>query len=363
MADEKVLSRDEMLQNALAEGEANVNIDAVAEKDEELSVEDIRKAVGESAEGVSDEDLLKAWNEAQGEGTEKQTVEPLKLEGFKLYDKDQEIDVSKLKPEEAAMLKKVLEWQIGYQAMNKEQRKTLKDLARVASLGHYNESKMQQVVTERAEAAKRAREFEAKVTKYEQERGTWDQALTALINGNAKPMQDLALAYQAALGNAPASSTLVSTSPEDEATGQQFVLTTVVPRSQELAQQYGANAQEITNMALYLMNQEGEFLTEDKINAILQYELPHIIENAGYAANGTKTSAPVDDPRATEIAELKAAVQALQAGQGNKLTQAIRDKSKKAPPAGGGVAGGPTDGQKRFKSKAEMYEYLQSSGE
>lgn len=357
--------RDEMINAAMAEGELASSLDTLAEK-EDVTVEDLRQALGATAQGLSDEELMAEWQKAQvddsataGEPKNTETAPTFALpSGLKLYDdKGVEVDVKALKPEEVAILQRVLGYQWGYQALGKEQRKTIDQIARVASLGHYNEQKMQSLLGERSQAMRERQEALGKIEQYEQDRRVWDQALTALANGNAEPIQRLAQAFQQALSTLPAQPAVSTQDAEFEQIGTQWFMANALPRATELAQQYNANVGEITQAMIDMFVQEGEFLTPAKIEAILQYEIPALLERNGYAANGQRvdrsTGTGADQ---TEIAALKKQVAELVAATKNAETQRLR--GKRAPAAGGGSTPSGSEVMPDFKSKEDYKRWI-----
>lgn len=357
----------DLVAEAMAEAERNARLGELGEGD--FTSAQLREALGDAAEGLSDDELMAEWQKAQAAGAKPEdgseeeekpeaTSEPVKLEGFKLYDAQGNEIVDPTKVSALDLLTGKV--QIGYNALSKEQRKNLRDLTRVASLGHYNEQKMTTVLAERQQAMQRAHEASQKITQYEADRRVWDQALTALVNGNGEPMQRLALAYQQALQSMPNQPLAAPTADQDaefSAAGQQFFSETIVPRAQELATQYGANAIEIAQYIVHMCEQEGEFLTREKIDAILQYEMPAILEQNGYAAGAAAPASNGADPRDAEIAKLKAQVQEILATQKNNSTQNIRTKGKKAPPSGRGVPPA-TITVPEMTSRQDMLKYL-----
>lgn len=363
---------DDIVAAAMQEGELDARLGELAEGDEELTADQLRSALGDVAADLTDEELLAEWKKAQtaetGDATttdddekpETPVAEALKLEGFKLYDAEGKEIADLTKVSAADLLSGKI--QIGYNALSKEQRKNLRDLTRVASLGHYNEKVLLDTRGERQQAVQRALAAEAKVTEFGNIQRTWDAALTALVNGNPEPIQRLALAYQQALaqgGNpAPGRPDASPQNAEEDAVGQQFFQEHMAPRAQELATQYGGNAIEIAQYMLWLCEQEGDFLTPEKIQAIMLYEMPAILESKGYSSNGKPAALPQGDgdPRDAKIAALEKRLSGLEAGKANTTTQRLREK-KKAPPAGGGSTPGAVS-VPEMKTREDMKRFL-----
>jgi len=370
---------DDIVAQTLADSEFDARLGDLAGGENDYTPAQLREQLGEISEGMTDEELTTEWAKARESATEEDddaapgteappivapTTAPFKLEGFKLFDaKGAEIkDPTKV----SALDLLTGKVQVGYNALSKEQRKSLRDLTRVASLGHYNEKVLVDTRAERAQAMQRAVAAESQVAQFNNERRVWDTALTALVNGNPEPIQRLAVAYQQALaqGGAPASNGREAAPADDsrfDEIGQQFFNENIVPRAQELATQYGANAIEIAQYVLYLCEQEGDFLTPDKIQAILQYEMPAILEGHGYAANGKSVAQPQadGDPRDKTIADLTKRLTALEAGKTNASTERLRGKTRKAPPSGGGsTPGGGETMPADVNTREKMRQYL-----
>lgn len=342
----------------------------LAEREGELTAADLRQAVGADAEGMSDAELLAAYKAAevaQAAGTAGATdgsddeAPAFKLP-FPIYDAQgvKIEDVSKLTVQDLLSGKV----QVEYQAMGKSQRKAFADLVRTAANGHYNESKMATLMSERGQAYDQLQKIRDEHSAWAGERQSWNKVLDAALAGNVAPLQQLIQAYATELGKAaPAAAPEAegSYSPEAIAEGQRYVMTT----AQKLASEYGADASEVMNVFLDMINKEpADFLTKEKIEAIAQYELPAVIEAAGYARNGTAPALPQadGDPRDARIAALEKSLAEVKAGQANATTAAVRARAKSAPASGGGSTPGAGDSVPSFKNRAQMKEWLQGAG-
>lgn len=370
-AGEKTQSRQELIDATLEEGAADALQESIIEelgdvsKHPELSLEDLRKIPG--AEGLSDDQLKAQWAQAvktaQGGQTAEQTDQTFKLP-FPIYDKAG----NKIEALEKISVKDLLEGnlQVGYNALGKEQRKTLAEALRNASMGHFNEQKYNTTVQERNRVATEAAELRKQVEQFTTERQIWDAALTALTMGNAEPMKKLAEAYQKAITSMPSAAPgmvsieQVRQEREQEAAGQRFLTETIIPASMEIAQRYGANQKEVYNAIEWFLKQDLEFLTKEKVDSILQIEIPHLLEANGYSpTSGQQTQ---QTQQTSEVEQLKQTVAALQqsiAEAKNSKTQTVREKTKKAPPSGGGATPGAGDSMPSFKSRSQMKAWMQ----
>jgi hypothetical protein len=173
-----------------------------------------------------------------------------------------------------------------------------------------------------------------------EDRAVWNTVLTAAVNGNIEPLQKLIDAFAAEAKNLPAETeaTAPGYDAETERAGQDFVLNTILPTVYDLAKKHGYDDPiDIRNTAIAMMQAEGDFLTKEKVDLILQHELPRMLEEKGYKATGALPQADGDNsPLATENAALKKQLQELTATKANTRMAALRAKAKKAPPAGAG---------------------------
>lgn len=327
------------------------------EETTEPSVEEIKALVEKeqpgATDGLTDEEVLAEWKKAN----EPEAFKP----DFPLYDdKGQPVtDFAKVTLEDFLTGK----YTIGYNAMDKEQRKNFSELRRMASNGHYNEAKYTTATSERDQIRQRYQSLDTEHKQWAGERQTWISVLTQAASGNIAPLQKVVDDFAKEAGKLPEPMVeQPEVNRELEEAGQQFILNTVLPTSYDLARKYGhGNPAEIRDVALHLMQQEGEFLTNEKINMILQYELPRLLEEKGYSANGTTAIPQADgnsDPLKSELASLKQQVQELTAKKANDRMASLR--GKKAPPAGGGGTQGSGETMPNFKSREDYKKWMRN---
>lgn len=370
-AAEPVPTGEDLYNEALSEGVEEAVLNTLAEK-EELTIDDLRQIPG--SDEFSDEELMAKWKEIEaqeaGSGEGEEEVEAYKLP-FPIYDKDG----NKLEALDKINLKDLLDGnlQVGYSALGKEQRKTMAEALRNASLGHFNEQKYNTALAERNQIFERFQAHDKQLKQYAEERKVWDAALTALAMGNIKPMEQIAKAYQAALMQQPqtpqAGMIPISQVQEEQelmAKGIEYINTTIIPKGYEIAQSYGANPQEVINaIKWYLEREPAEFLTREKIESIINYEVPSLLERNGYSANGQPAAQPsvTGNQSSNEVAELKKQIAALQttvAEKANGKTEQLRNKQRKIPPAGGGAIPSAGDSMPNFKNRQQMKAYMQN---
>jgi hypothetical protein len=325
-------TRESIVEGAVADAELQGRLDDLAEAETEPTVESLRTAFGDLADGLTDEELQAEWDKARG-GTEGTEAGPYVLpNGLKLYGEDGKelTDLSKMTLQQALDAK--VQW--GYNALGKEQKKALTEVFRNASLGHYNEQKMQTLQQERTQAYEAWKQLSAEHESWAQDRQVWLGVLTAASQGNIEPLKQLIKAYGEQGGSQPMTQETVD--PRQEAEFNQAGIQWVNTEANRLATLYGANPLEIAQTIMYMANQEPkEFLTKEKLEAIVQYEIPALLERYNYSQTAAGQAASAD-PRDVEIATLKKQMAELTAGKTNAATQKVRDRAKKVPAAGGG---------------------------
>lgn len=368
---EKHVDRQDVFDEALAEGVEEATIEELAAKPGDLTIDDLRKLPG--ADEYTDEQLQAEWEKAVASArgqvgatgdTQQQQQEEFKLP-FPIYD----AQGNKIEALDKISLKDLFDGklQIGYQAMGKEQRKTLTDAIRNASMGHWNEQKYQTTVEERNRVAQEVGELRKQVDQHNTDRKTWDAALTALAMGNAAPMKALADAFQKALQAAPANVQPGTMGPDEVRAerervqaGLQIHQQYIVPEGIKIATRYGAKAEEVIGAIQWFIEREpAQFFTKEKLDAIINYEVPALFESHGYKAQSDTAgqTGRTEQQAPNEIDELKKTVAALQsqiAGTRNQQTQAARDKTRKAPSPGSGATPGAGDSMPTFKSRAQF---------
>lgn len=345
-------SRDERMEQVSRSTEESATVEELAAKDE-ITVEDLRRLPG--ADGLSDEELLAMWEKETGEGSTG-TEAPPKLEGFKLYDaKGNELsDLAGVSIVDL-LTGKV---QIGYNAMNKEHRKALKDLARVASLGHLRERDLSTLKTERGQALETSRQASARVKELEQYQKLWTYALQSYLQGDDKPLKQLGDAYNKALLNpAPAPATSQG-SGDQSAEGQRLYYETIVPRARELATKYKVNEGAVADYISARIQQEPEeFLNWEKIEQIITEETPAAIEEY-LATQGSGAQTP------SETEQLRKEVGELRAQLANKKIAEVRARRKGLPSGGSRTRKTSSEGEdvvpSSIKTREQAKEWLRS---
>lgn len=369
-AGERTQSRQELIESTLAEsGDSALQeaiVEELGEKPGELTIDDLRKIPG--SEGMSDEELKAEWEKAVATagGQAAQAAEAFKLP-FPVYDaQGQKIDAL-----EKISVRDLLEGklQIGYNALGKEQRKTLVEALRNASMGHWNEQKYNTTIEERNRVHQELQTARQQIDQFANERKVWDAALTALAMGNVEPMKALAQAYQKAITSMPQAAPgmvpvdQVRAEQEQIAQGQKFINETIIPAGLDLAQRYGADAKEVIGAIESLIRRDMQFLTREKIDSILQIEIPQLLEANGYSMTGQASQQAQPSNELTELKQTVAALQERIAGQKNASTQAVREKTKRVPAVGSGAVPGAGDSMPSFKTRSQMKAWMQGDAD
>lgn len=349
-----------MVEASASEHFTTQTLETLAAKGADITVADLRALPG--AEKMTDEELEAAWMSVQPGNV---TLPPAKVEApkrsWKAYNGEAEVaDFSKMSAED------FLKLQYGYSANGKEHRKTLDEVFRNASNGHYNYERTQQLMAERNTALEKWRTYEQQVTEAGKERQVWEGALHAASQGNFQPLEKMLEAYVGALGaQAPTASgpaMIPAAQVQAERQGQQVYTTVVVPKAAELAAQYGVPQSEVADAIMALVGAEpSEFLTAERFAQIVDVELPAHIEEY---MRGKDAQAPAADTRDAEIAKLQAELAALrtsQTSQHNRQVTEVHKRMKSAPPAAvalpAGNAGTPMP---NFDSASSAREWLQN---
>lgn len=374
----KTFDRESFVNDAYAEGAEESVIEDLAGK-EDITLDDLRQIPG--TEGLSDAQLTAAWTKAQAEagiasGTNADgTPADTKVEiPFPVYD-DKGNKIASDKVTLADLLSgKAL---VGYNAMGKEQRKALTEVLRNASQGHWNEHRYNTVNQQYRQAFEQLTALQKETAGHKEMQTQWNAALTALITGNQAPMAALVNAYKTELtkaGQAPpagfVSQESANAERENAERGMQWWSETGIPAAYDIAANYGADKQEVQNAIKWYIENEPS-LTPSRIEEIIKYDVPMLLESNGYSAKGEAQAgirtggqpngvATQENDKVTALEKQVAALTQRLAGNANDRVAAVREKGKRTPPAGSGATSGAGDSMPTFKTRGAMKEWLQS---
>lgn len=354
------MSREAMMDEAFAEGEEKMVLDELAAK-EEVTAEDLRRLPG--TEEYDDRQLMEIWKQYNAEQT-KSTETPVEAwkPNIPVFGQDGKAveDFSKLSLQDLFEGKVKL----GYNANKQEQQRALSEIIRIAQFGHHNEQKYAGILAERNQINERLTQVAKENEEFKSQRQVWDSALMALTQGNVEPIKQLVQAYNQKLTQTqPQQQGMTPENYQEEMqlvlAGQQFVNNFIIPKANELATTFGAKSEEIQNVIRHFVENEGEFLTKEKLDSFIEYDIPNLLISNGYQPNGTKQTAVTQ--KNNEVEELKQQLLALQeqiAGKHNSTVTNLR--TRKFPSPGGGNVPGAGDSMPDFKSRQDMKRFLQS---
>lgn len=325
--------------DAAVDGETNVVVDDLASRDGEITMEDLRTIPG--AADLTDDELKQLWTEAQGADAAKpadSAAAAAVQRAWKYYGADdKEIsDVDKL------TVADFLRGKLSYTANEKEQRKTLDELIRVAQFGHLNDSKLRTAVDERNSVYEKYQKLVPEHARLTQQQQLLGHALDEFTRGNEAPLKALVDAYRTARGTPPAvQSAPAAAADQPDAAAMRVYYETVVPAANELAKRFNVDPQSVSNLILQMVDEEpAEFFTAAKLQQILQHDAAARIEQL-IGASGAPAAAGTD-----EVARLRAENAALKANATNAMLDGIRARNRRTPPAAGSgatVGGGSND--------------------
>lgn len=327
---------------------ASALLEELASFEGDIGLSELKRLAEASGEKYTDEELERMWQEAQSP----KVSAPRQ---YKFYKGDEEL--SSL---DGLSAEQLLELSLGYKAMGQDQRRSLDELVRIAQFGHFNEQRIQQLLNERNTSHSKYQESATKISEYEKREQLTQYAIMQHIQGNSQPLLQLIEAFKNVQQAPPSFVQSQAPSQNDDyqrqAAAQQVYYETVVPNAQRLASSYGANAQEIASVIVAMAENEGEFLTPERLDQIMNQELPYMLEQKGYSLGPSE--APKADPREEEIAKLKAELAKVSAGKKNAVVAAV--KGRKAPPSGGGATPSAGDTMPEIKDRQSMKDYLRS---
>lgn len=351
---ESTSSEIDSTEQALDEG---VTAAAAELSGDEVTLEDLRALPG--TEDMSDEELLALYNETSKEKETPQTPAAV-ARAFKVFGADDKeiTDIDKM------TVADFLKSKIGYNANKAEQRKTFEELLRVAQYGHLNESKLSRAEAARQAALKELSGLKEANQRYTQNEKLWNYALNQFLLGNDKPMDAIIQKFREQAGAPPElAGETGTTDSAAEAEGMRVWYEEIQPRADELAQRYGAKNAEVRNYVQYLINNEPD-LTQERLDEILDSEMPMILEQNGFRASGAAAAPAVQQQSNSEVEELKKQLAELQAQVKNSKTAEVKQRLKRLPPSSSGRQSGDVEGGEvpsgAMKSREDFKKFLRS---
>lgn len=314
---------------------------------EEVKIEDLRRFKG--TEDLTDEELQAQYKEARAPEAKPDDVAgkaDTPSRSWKFYDaKGQEIkDLSKLTAEE------FLRGQIGYRALNADQRKAFDEVIRVTQLGHLNERKLGSMQQQLQDARAQLNEALKQTNLTKAEKRAWREAVNDAIGerkDTAKLEKLLALPEDAVQEDDPVAAS------QAEAAGIKFYYEHVRPATDALAAELGLDKEQVAEKAMHWFGREAAYLTPQRIQDILTVELPEELR-----LERTKP-----DPAASKIAELEREIASLKSSTAqahNTKVKSILEKKRKAAPSVSGAASEADVTMPSFKNAQDAKSWLRA---
>lgn len=368
------MSGEALLEEAGQEAHAEL----LAGGENEPTVAELREYLGDSAAERSDEEITTLWKEAEvaredgrsadGRFAKKEEAEPgvETPEGeekpapftwsrpYSFLGQDgKALPEDKLKAVEELIKSAKLQTKLD----GVDRQFEIDELVRLAQRSVLNERRVQSLVEQRTSVGTRAQQAEARAQQLETDIAFWDRVMADSTGELFKQAQKQ---YQEALlrgGGAPQQQTQSHDPQVVQQTAELTYQRAVVPILHDYTTKY--EKQGVTPEALVraldaatraLIQQEGEFLTDARVEEILRVELPHLMEAQGFRPKGASAPAVTTpaggDP--TEVAKLKRELAELK-------RERQKDKLARAPGAGGkrgdGSAAGARDISKARSNK------------
>lgn len=335
-------TKNELVEQAGLEGELAASLDMLGDKDGDVTFEDLRALPG--TEDLKDDELQKLWDDAQkgDEETAKDEAEAIAdavdgtvvqtPRGYKIYDDAGKEIVDLTKISASDLLDKM---KFGYKANGNEHRKSMNDLLRTTSFGHVNEAKVGRLEAERNAANQRVDQLAPLVERLNRSNAGVKYAMTQYAMGNADPLAKLLESFKDSLGREglelPAHR---SNEPEPtsqlETAGLRIWHEEIRPAAHEVADRYGAIREEVEKAIQDFIEKEPAEGIRAKVDAYLKYEIPLLLENAGY-----RESAPAAKPVVlSDFDRLKAENAAMKSQLDAARLEMIKKKNSKLPGSG-----------------------------
>jgi hypothetical protein len=289
---------------------------------------------GDAAVGTAAENQ----NETNQAGEGEQQPQPLKIDGLTVYIDDKPVEDLRAVTLEDFLTKA----QLGYKAMNAEQKKAFRDVVRVAQLGHLNQKQMEQLQQDVTTLNDAIQQQAVELNDYRSQSKVWDKALAKAATGDVSMLQQLVDRYQQNLASDDEEEAPNALPPAMQQNylrmaGQQVFDQEIKPYLQNVAQQYGiGDVDALGNHVLAAIGRIPPALRSvERIQSYLLNDLIGEIESGVFGAepepmlprnrvNGQFVSRD-DDPIKKEIEALRELV-------GNMKEQLAGNKLNNAPP-------------------------------
>ena len=392
------------------EGVEQFNLDELAAKDGDVTADDLRGVLGEKAEGISDDDLLKEYAsvaddeestdaEPDAEPAEPDTktadaeAKPADAEaGAAVADTPASPADASVEPEPepepdewnrpwamvaedgtqltTAQLEAVLEAKLRYRAAGEEHDQPIDTVVREAQQTAGLRQRLDVVLEQRNAAAETQSKLEADLEALRKDQEYWNYVMADPTGDRFVKARDEL--QRTAFETTPAAAAEPAPVDAETISRGQARLNELRPAFAQMSTAYGPNGeapdtataqyltQEIEKQFLSLCGKEGAFLTQERQIDILQNDIPYLMHRAGIMPVVQAAPAAPADPRDAEIAALKAQI-------ANETTAATKAKLDDVPDVDGG--GPPADASvaavdfSKVRSAADVRAMLQDPNE
>lgn len=237
-------------------------------------------------------------------------------------------------------------WELGYNALGKEHRRTFEQVMRNVPLAHHNEQRTRTLEDNLRRTLEESNGKAQTLEQYTADRKNLNKALMAATRGNFEPLKAVVEAYQQAMDADDQQATqqvpegyVSQAQLQQQRAGEEAYNRLVTPHIEQLAKHFQYPAEQIGYVVKNLIEREpAEYLTEQRLTEILTIELPHDLEQLR-ERDPIKAAEP--SPLEKQVAELQAQIATLSGKkieQQNSQVKGIHDRKKAAPP---GVATNP----------------------
>lgn len=320
---------------------------------------------------ASDEEVLNAFKTGKAgvaEGAVSGAPAAFTTEGYGFFNKEG----TAVTDIPAAVQQFLTENAIGYKALGKDQSpKSLQDLVRTASRGHFNQEQYSQLNDSNKTTLEQLQKSQESVTNFEQQASEWDRILVEASRGNAQPFLQ---ATQTFIDNShqPVDNRLTDAQTriqelESAQAGQEVFDRELRGPLQELATKHNIPAERIGELENYVLekfaNDPNPSISTPQALQYINQMLPYELENMGFTAGEQTAEAQggIQPTGGQADSELQKQVQSLTAKLETLENAKAAAAAGKGPPGSSAAGeGAVSTDEPKFETAAEGFEYLRS---
>lgn len=261
---------------------------------------------------------------------------------------------------------------IGYKALGKDQTpKSLQDLVRTASRGHFNQEQYSQLSDSNKATLEQLQKSQESVTSFEQQAAEWDRILVAGSRGDANAYLQAVQTFINNSNQVPDNRLTDAQTRiqelESAQQGQEVFDRELRQPLRELAGKHNIPAERFGELENYVLekfaNTPGESISTPQALQYITQMLPYELENMGFGA-GEATVQVASESAAlgtNNQSDLQKQVQSLTAKLETLENTSAAAASGKGPPGSSAAGEGAVDtDEPKFETAAEGFEYLRS---